>query len=132
MGVFDNLFGKKESAQDAEQLEWLKLTTIDELDDAIKASYKKTVMLFKHSTRCSISSSAINRLTRNWKAVEVNVDAYYLDLIAHRDVSSAIATKLNVPHQSPQMILVKDGAAIFNASHMEIDFNSVKEHASVD
>ena len=132
MNVLDKLFNKKESIENVDQLKWLELTSVKDLDAAIEVSYKKPVMLFKHSTRCSISSSALNRITRNWNSKDVNIDSYFLDLIVHRDVSNAIATNLHVDHQSPQMIIIKDGSAVFNSSHMEIDFNDVKEYASVN
>lgn len=130
MGIFDKLFGDtaKDSKSDKE-LEWLNLGSVEDLDAAIAHSFEQTVLLFKHSTRCSISSSALDRLTRKWNGEEVFVRTFYLDLLNHRDISSTIASKLNIEHQSPQMILVKDGVAIFNSSHMNIDFEDVKEYA---
>ncbi len=99
---------------------WKTLNSIDQLQEIISASEVKPVVLFKHSTRCSISSMALNRLQNLEDAFYDKVDFYYLDLIAFRDVSNAIASKLDVYHESPQVIFVKNGECIYDASHMEI------------
>lgn len=131
MGLFGSLFGKKEenNEQDSNEPQWSGLHSMGDLDEAIKLSNETPVVLFKHSTRCSISSSALSRITRNWNNSEVAVQPFILDLISYRDISAAIGTKLNVIHQSPQMIIVKNGKAVFNSSHMDINFSDVKEHA---
>jgi bacillithiol system protein YtxJ len=131
MGIFDKLFGSKEDEfkPSAGELEWYNLGSISDLEAAISYSHKEPILLFKHSTRCSISSSALERLKRNWSGQSVKVRSFYLDLLNHKDVSQEIATRLGVEHQSPQMLLVKDGVAVFNSSHMDIDFNDVKAYA---
>ena len=128
MGLFNNLFkGKDEENSSNDQ--WKSLQSIDDLDMAIEASNETPVLLFKHSTRCSISSSALSRIERNWKDEETSITPYFLDLISYRDVSGAIADKLSVPHQSPQMIIIKNGKAVFDSSHMDINFNDVVKYA---
>lgn len=77
------------------------------------------VLTFKHSTRCSISSMAWQRLGRGWDAANP-IAVLYVDLIAHRDVSNAISDYTGVPHASPQMILSRSGEVLGYASHMEI------------
>lgn len=90
-------------------------------------SEKKPVLIFKHSTRCSISSMAIDRLARYWKKEEINShDPYYLDLIAFRDISNQIEAMFKVPHQSPQVLIIKDGICVYDNSHMGIDYNEIK------
>ncbi len=81
--------------------------------------------VFKHSTRCSISSVAKNRLESNWDLDE-NTPIYYLDLIRYRSISNLIAEKLGVEHQSPQLILIKNGEAVYNASHNGIQVSDIK------
>lgn len=105
-------------------MNWKKLESIADLETALEASSNQTIALFKHSTRCSVSSMAKRLVERDWNLA---IDAYFLDLIAHRDVSDAIAQHLNVPHQSPQIILVKDKKAIYNASHESITVASITE-----
>ena len=58
------------------------------------------------------------------------VKKYFLDLISHRDVSTAIAQKFDVEHESPQVILIKNGKAVYSASHFEIDYGSIKAAAA--
>jgi bacillithiol system protein YtxJ len=104
---------------------WKNLTQISEVDDAVAHSSIKPVVFFKHSTRCSISSMALNRLKSLNPEVLGTADFYYLDLIAHRDVSNYIAEKLEVHHESPQIVIVRDGECTYDASHMEIDANEL-------
>lgn len=106
---------------------WKTLTSIDQLTDVINSSVEKPVLLFKHSTRCSISSMALNRLKSLPDNFYESADFYYLDLIAHRDVSNAIAEKLSVYHESPQIVLVKNKECILDASHLEISTKEILE-----
>ncbi len=103
-------------------MNWIELKTIEDFQNALKASKQKPVAFFKHSTRCSVSFMAKRSVEANW---DLDIDAYYLDLIAHRDISNAIATELGVQHQSPQMILVKDGQVAYHASHGSIDVDAM-------
>jgi len=105
-------------------MKWKELKSIDDLQNAIQASHDTPVALFKHSTRCSVSLMAKKTVERFW---DLDIDAYYLDLLSHRDVSTAIADQLEVYHQSPQMILVKEGKAIYDASHGSIDVDAMGE-----
>jgi hypothetical protein len=100
---------------------WKNLTQISEVDDAVAHSSIKPVVFFKHSTRCSISNMALNRLKSVEPEVLETAEFYYLDLIAHRDVSNYIAEKLDVHHESPQIVIVRDGDCTYDASHMEIE-----------
>lgn len=108
-------------------MEWNKLTAIDQLEEINKKSFDTSVMIFKHSTRCSISSSALNRVERNWNKQQddVKVKPYYLDLIAHRNVSNEIAKKWNVEHQSPQVLVIKNGECIYTETHMGINYDEI-------
>ncbi len=105
---------------------WKILTSIEQLTDVIDSSTIKPVLIFKHSTRCSISSMALNRLKNLSEVFYQSADFYYLDLIAHRDVSNAIAEKLDVFHESPQVVLVKNRVCTYDASHMEISSNDIQ------
>ncbi len=122
MGLFG--FGGKEKK---ERMTWNKISSEKDLDEAIALSHDKPVMLFKHSTRCSISSMALSRIESEWDFSQEKIVPFYLDLIAHREVSNAIASKLNVFHASPQMIVVKGGKSMLDASHNEIRASLVKE-----
>jgi len=112
-------------------IDWIPLHSIEELDAVLESSKANPVMILKHSTSCSISAMAKNRLERTWVQAEVpKLKAYYLDLLKHRAVSNLIAETLNIAHQSPQILLIKDGICIHNSSHMAISFDDIKNNLS--
>ena len=106
-------------------MEWLPLVSENQLDEVLKASSQKPVVLFKHSTRCSVSMMVKKTFERSWNQDKETIPVYYLDLLEYRPVSNKIAHDLNVEHQSPQVIVVKDGKAIYDASHDDIDAQEV-------
>ncbi|MCB0501276.1 MAG: bacillithiol system redox-active protein YtxJ [Bacteroidetes bacterium] len=104
--------------------DWQELTSEEQFLNLLEQQNQFAV--FKHSTRCSISSMAKNRLENNWD-IDDSTPIYYLDLIRYRNISNLIADKLNVEHQSPQLILIRNGEAIYNASHNGIDVEALKK-----
>ena len=110
-------------------MEWIALTNGSQLDEIIKKSVARVQVIFKHSTRCSISSVAQQRLQKGKLPEEL--DFYYLDLIAYRSLSNQIAELFNVHHESPQVLVIKDGKCIFDESHMAISLNDIIEQAKV-
>ncbi len=116
------MFGFK---KDTSALQWNDLNSILQLSELEKESFNVPIVILKHSTRCSISGMAKNRLELYWDKT-VSLKPYYLDLLSHRDVSDEIAKRYHVMHQSPQIVLLKNGQPIFNASHNEIDYNKIK------
>ena len=84
-------------------------------------------IIFKHSTRCSISLMAKRRFEMDWESLPDNIPVYFLDLIKHRDISNQIAEDFQVYHQSPQLLLIKDGECILDLSHGQV---SVEEALS--
>lgn len=125
MGFFSKLTGKTNRAE-TQGIQWNELTTEAELEAIIERSNTVPCVIFKHSTRCSISSMAKNRFERNWDLDGTEIEPYYLDLIAYRPVSNKIAETLGVEHQSPQVVLLKDGKAIYNTSHNDINISDLK------
>lgn len=108
----------------------MPLNEEQQLKDIIKQSYDenhKAVLLFKHSTRCSISTMAKNRLERAWDFDKTSIPAFYLDLLNFRSVSHLIASEFSVEHQSPQILLLKNGTCVYHSSHSEIDVAAIKE-----
>jgi len=103
---------------------WIELTTEEGLEKAIQRSFEQPVALFKHSTRCSISTMAKSRLERSWNLTD-KIDIYYLDLIAFRSVSNQIASVLEVQHESPQIIVLKGGKAVYHTSHNDISVEGI-------
>ena len=107
-------------------MNWKKLESISQLAQIDADSRQHPVMIFKHSTRCSVSSTALDRLNRNSGDELPAADLYYLDLIAHRDISNAIAQRYEVEHESPQMLVIRDGKAVHVTSHFEISYPDLK------
>ena len=97
------------------------------LEQLTKDSYERPIIIFKHSTRCSISAMALNRLERAWNGEEMQeAEAYFLDLIRHRDVSQQVAKSFGVAHQSPQLLLIHQGTCRYDASHLGISYQTLK------
>jgi bacillithiol system protein YtxJ len=108
-----------------------QLQTIQQLEEIIEQSQERPILIFKHSTRCSISAMAWDRLKRNWKSEdEEKVSLFYLDLITYRSISNTLAELFQVRHESPQVILIHQGKAIYNASHMGIQYQEIMERVS--
>ena len=110
-------------------INWLVLNSEQQLAEIVMASHSRAQVIFKHSTRCSISGVAKNRLEKQDQPE--NIDFYYLDLIAFRPVSQAIAEQFQVHHESPQVLLIKNGACIYDESHMSISMDEILEQAAV-
>ena len=103
---------------------WIELNNENGLDHLIKSSFDKKVLLFKHSTRCSISSMAKNRIESVKELREIE-GCFLLDLIKHRDISNEIASKFNVIHESPQVLVIKDGVCVKDLSHSNISWDNI-------
>ncbi|MBE99605.1 bacillithiol system redox-active protein YtxJ [Flavobacterium coralii] len=127
MGFLDNIFGNNDSkVTSSETLKWNELTEIQQLESIAAESYDVPVLVFKHSTRCSISRMALRNFEREYAIEEGKLKPYFLDLLEHRDISNEIAAKFGVTHQSPQVVLIKDGKAVYDASHSDIEAEDIK------
>ncbi|WP_299103241.1 bacillithiol system redox-active protein YtxJ [uncultured Winogradskyella sp.] len=113
--MFKKLFGSSEPKEE-KILPWQALTDVSQLDSIVKLSATKTQLIFKHSTRCGISSMVMKQFVSAYD-VENNVDLYYLDLLSYRDVSNEVGYKFQVMHQSPQLLVIKNGVVVAHASH---------------
>ncbi|KIA84067.1 bacillithiol system redox-active protein YtxJ [Flavobacterium sp. AED] len=121
MSFFQNIFNSSEDKDLKEsKISWNVLTDLGQLNEIISVSNEKPVAIFKHSTRCSVSRMALKQFENEFNSSD-KVTPYFLDLIEHRDISNAIADQFGVIHQSPQLIVIKDGKAIYNVSHSDID-----------
>jgi len=109
-------------------MQWMPLTDVGQIDLIKEISFNKNIVLFKHSTRCSISDMAKGRLDHS-EPIE-NVDFYYLDLIAYRDLSNKIAEQFQVHHESPQLLLIQNGECTYAESHNGIRMEELKEQIS--
>ncbi|HPI54486.1 MAG TPA: bacillithiol system redox-active protein YtxJ [Chitinophagaceae bacterium] len=106
-------------------MDWIDLHSLEQLDEINTLSQHQAVVIFKHSTRCSISHMAKSRLER--EPAPSNIPFYYLDLIQHRPISQSIAEKYDVHHESPQILIIKNGVCIYDQSHNGITMADTKE-----
>lgn len=109
-------------------MNWHPLTSLEQLDEILEESKNTPVVIFKHSTACSISSTAKSRLERQWAGAGLDhVKPYYLDLLRYRPVSNEVAELLQVQHESPQLLLVQDGVCTYDVSHLGISVDALKK-----
>ena len=106
-------------------MNWKEFRDMEGLETIKLASKEMPQVIFKHSTRCSISTMAKSRLERS--EVPINAVFNYLDLIAHRNVSNKIADDFNVEHASPQVLIIKNGECIYDESHNAINMDEIAE-----
>jgi len=126
MSLFSNVFGSSESQNTSKsKINWIYLTDLGQLNEIMTVSNEKPVAIFKHSTRCSVSRMALKQFENEFDLVD-KVDVYFLDLLEHRDISNEIASRFNVYHQSPQLLLIKEGKSVYDVSHSDIDAGELR------
>lgn len=109
-------------------MNWIYLTNEEQLHELKANSADKPQVIFKHSTRCSISHMAKNRLERSTQPGEA--EFYFLDLIQHRSLSNKIAQDFDVYHESPQVLLIKNGECVYDESHSGIDMQGILQEVA--
>jgi len=108
-------------------MNWNSLTDQSQIDLLKKESASQPVLIFKHSPSCSISRATLDRLERNWNQEEMEtLKPYYLDLLAYRSISNLVSEEFDVEHQSPQVLIIENGKAIYNNSHFGIEYKALK------
>lgn len=110
-------------------MNWIALNTDNQIEQIKEASFLKPQLIFKHSTTCSISKMAFSRFER--AEAPNTIDFYYLDLLSYRQISTSIAEAFHVHHESPQILLIKNGECIYDESHYGIMMDEVIEQAGV-
>lgn len=105
-------------------MQWIPFEREEQINDILAASTQKTQVIFKHSTRCIISTMAKQRVE---KYSDSNIDFHYLDLIQNRNLSNTVAEQFNVQHQSPQILVIKNNECVFDESHGGIQIDELKE-----
>lgn len=130
MSFFKNIFGENKSEEKQNEnveAKFFTLNKIEQFDEIDEISYTKPVVLFKHSTRCIISRTALKQFDAQYNFTEDEMNWYLLDLLNYRDLSNEIANRYNVTHQSPQIVVIKNGKAVFNESHDSISVEDLKQ-----
>ena len=125
MNLFNSIFGNSDDSQTS-RITWEKLRDVSQIDALIEGSKETPAVIFKHSTRCSISRMALRQFENEF-AFQDKVTPYFLDLIAYREVSNGISQRFNVEHQSPQVLLIKNGVSVYDASHERISATALAQ-----
>ena len=109
-------------------MDWIQLTSEEQIEDIKTRSAEKPQVIFKHSFRCGISSGARNRLER--AGSNEHMDFYFLDVLRHRPISLKVAEEFNVHHESPQVLIIRNGECIYDESHMAISMDEIVQYAA--
>ena len=126
MSFLTNLFGSSEKDK-VSKVGWRILADLGQLNEIIELSHQKPVLIFKHSTRCSISRFALKNFENEYDFSEEKLQPYLLDLMEYRAISNEITNRLDVMHQSPQILLIKEGKCVYDDSHDGIEVNKLKK-----
>ncbi len=129
MGLF-GIFGSKDSSEkkDQKQLPWEPLTQLSQLDELEIQSKSQPVVIFKHSTRCGISRMVLRQFEKNYEIEPTKIRLYYLDLLNNRDVSNEVAIRFQVFHESPQLLIIRNGSTVHHASHYRINAGVIDQY----
>jgi bacillithiol system protein YtxJ len=128
MSLFKTFFGSPDDATSTNSnVKWNSLVDLGQLNDIIELSTDIPVIIFKHSTRCSISRMALRQFENEFD-LENKVTPFFLDLLNHRDVSAEIARQFGVEHQSPQVLLISKGKSVYDASHSDISVEAIHRY----
>lgn len=120
MSFFKRLFSSSQPTN-SQNFDWISLDDLQQLEDVLSRSYEKIVVIFKHSTLCNISKFVLNRFEKEFNYPKEQIETFYLDLLSFRDISNEITRKFEVEHQSPQILVIKNGKVIYSTSHESID-----------
>jgi len=107
-------------------MHWIHLIDEEQVKQIVNKSQLKPQVIFKHSTRCSISAVALQRLQKSTQPSDV--DFYFLDLLSNRQLSNKIADVFQVAHESPQVLVIRDGQCVYEESHLGISMNEIVDH----
>ncbi len=121
MWFLKNIFGDKTSKEVKETyLSWTPLISVEEINTIKEISKIQSILIFKHSTRCGISRMVIKQFESLFNEENKHLKVYYLDLLNFREVSSKLSEVFQVIHQSPQLLVIKNGISVYDESHYEI------------
>lgn len=122
MGIFDKIFKSERdiAKEEIKKVDWIELTSPEQLEKIKSDSVNKAIVILKHSTRCGISRMVLRNFENEYDLEKEAIDLYFLDLIQHREISNKIAEDFKVRHESPQVLVIKDGEAVYHNSHQGI------------
>lgn len=108
-------------------IDWSFIDRPEQLGQLVNLSKEVPCLIFKHSTRCSISTIAQHRLEKDWRFPKEELQPFFIDLIANRAISNTVADFFSVSHESPQVLLIHEGECIYDASHLDIQIDELQE-----
>lgn len=128
MGFFDKFKSQSDIAkQEIIEVPWHVLSTMEQVDELLEESKTRPVAIFKHSTRCGVSRSVLKQWEGDYDLKDEQLKLYFLDLLQYRNISNAISERLQVPHESPQLIVVKNGVVVHQDSHHYIQASHLEK-----
>ena len=128
MGIINKIFGGSNESKEKKVLPWIPLDDLQQLGHISEKSKIKPQVIFKHSTRCGISKMVINQFIDMYDFTENDIDLYYLDLLNYRTVSNEVSSQFMVMHESPQLLIIKNGHVVAHASHGAINTIDLKTY----
>lgn len=124
MGILNSIFGssdnKKPKVEIKKNINWIPLTSLEQIDTIKTTSKTEAIMVFKHSTRCGISSMVIKQFEKLFEEEHQHIKVYYLDLLNYRNISDELGFTFQVMHQSPQLLVIRNEVSVHDASHYDI------------
>ncbi len=120
MGLLNSIFGKMEKEKVQSNVNWIPLTSLDQIEQIKDQSKSETIFIFKHSTRCGISSAVLRRFEKMFDESMNSIKVYYLDLLNYRNISDEVGYTFQVMHESPQLLVVRNETTVAHASHYDI------------
>ncbi|MAZ28619.1 MAG: bacillithiol system redox-active protein YtxJ [Cytophagaceae bacterium] len=128
MGLFDFFKSEREIAkEEISKIPWSYLENVEQLDDVDTLSKSRDVLIFKHSTSCGISRMVLRQFEDDYSFDEKMLKPYLLDLRKNRGVSNEVASRYGVIHESPQILLIRNGGCVYDTSHGAITVDKIKE-----
>jgi bacillithiol system protein YtxJ len=124
--IFSMAFVLRENSE-KKNVNWINLIDPAQVESILVTSQNKPALIFKHSTRCSISAKALADFEKDWKMSYEACDLYFVDLLAFRPVSNKVAERIGVAHQSPQVIVIHKGQAVYSRSHQAISAKEIRK-----
>lgn len=128
MGLFGWFGSSGQEKEEQQPLPWKRLQRMEQLEQIQQQSIERPVVIFKHSTRCGISSMTLRRFEKEYDVPEGAIELYYLDLLSFREISNEVAGRFQVWHQSPQMLIIRNGQTVAHASHHGIQAGMIHQY----
>lgn len=126
MSVFDSLKNLVMQGEDSGP-EWIPLNEPEQIEQVLERSKNKPQIIYKHSTRCAVSSIALFSLQGLSADTKEQADFNFLNVIDQRELSKFVSEKLQIRHESPQLLLIRDGEVEWHGSHYEVKAETVAE-----